>query len=92
LLLLKADLGPEITEWVAIHDSATSPDSLFHLLHIANNLCKDLGLSYPQESAGCYSPEILSSLSLSEDDIASLRDNVGAELVAEVKELLQGIS
>ena len=92
LLLLKADFGPEITEWVAVHDSASSPDSLFHLLHIANNLCKDLGLSYPQESAGRYSPEILSSLSLSEDDIASLRDNVGAELVAEVKELLRGIS
>ena len=92
LLLLKADLGPEITEWVAIHDSAASSDSLFCLVHLANNMCKDLGLSYPQENAAQYSPQVLGSLGLTAEDVASLRDAVGAELIAEVKELLHGIS
>ena len=38
------------------------------------------------------SPQVLEGLGLTEEDVASLRDAVGAELVAEVKELLHGIS
>ena len=40
LVLLKSDLGPEITEWVGSHDSPNGkPQPLHCLLHLANNLC-----------------------------------------------------
>ena len=90
LLIVKADLGPRITEWVVLHDSADVPeDSLFCLLHLANNLCKDLGLSYPQEAEGTYSPGVLERLKIGDEELASLRDSLGEELLAEVKQLMQ---
>ena len=89
LLALKADLGPEITEWVAKHDTPMRNAKPLHcLLHLANNFCKDLGLSYPQEKGGDYSPQVLRQLDLDETDLHRLRDSIGEGLVSDLKQLM----
>ena len=89
LVALKADLGPEVTDWVAKHDTPHRNAKPLHcLLLLANNLCKDLGLSYPQEKGSDYSPQILRQLDLDEMDLHRLRDSIGDALVSDVKQLL----
>ncbi len=58
------------------------------LLHLANNLCKDLGLGYPQLSEGEYRADILEKLGVNEEDLEKLRESVGEVLLTEVKALL----
>ena len=89
LVALKADLGPEVTDWIAKHDTPRrNARPLYCLLHLANNLCKDLGLSYPQEKGADYSPGVLRRLGLEEIDMHKLRDSIGEPLVSDLKQLM----
>ena len=42
-------------------------------LHVANNLCKDIGLSYLYEEAGAYDDAVLTKLNLDEAKVAACR-------------------
>ena len=43
----------------------------------------------PQEAEGNYSPAVLEQLKIGDDELASMRDSLGEELLAEVKQLMQ---
>jgi hypothetical protein len=53
---MNANMGEEIAQVVGTHHSLDeTPGDLACLLHMANNLCKDLGLGYLADEKGQYS-------------------------------------
>ena len=89
LLLLKAGMSQQITDWVKTHDLITeSPSALQCLLHIANNFSKEVGFAYPPETEVTYSPAVLEALSMSQEDIDGIRAKLEDTLVNDVKQLL----
>ena len=89
VLLLKSNMGTEIVRWVGDHDSfIESPSSLGCLLHIANNICKELGLCYPPEDDVKYNSVVLEQTGLSLEDIRGHRESVG-ESIGEIKDIVR---
>lgn len=89
LLMLKAGMSEQITDWVKTHDSiAGSPSALQCLLHIANNMTKEIGFAYPPEVEVTYNPAVLEALSMSREDIDGIRAKLEDSLVDDVKQLL----
>ena len=89
LLLVASGMGPELAIGVGRHHTVgKSPSSLVCLIHLANNLCRDLGLGYFEEEQGVYSKAVLNKLNLTREDVKSLQETLGDEIVGEVKELV----
>ena len=92
LLLLAAGMGPEVALSVGNHHTVgKSPSDLTCLLHMANmanNLCRDLGLGYFADERGVYSQSVLRKLELEKEDLQTLKDELGTEVVDEIKELV----
>ena len=89
LLLLAAGIDPDVAASVGNHHSVgRSPSDLICLLHMANNLCRDLGLGYFAEERGIYSRAVLRRLQLEKEDLEGLREDLGAEVVGEIVELV----
>lgn len=89
LLLLKAGMSQQITDWGKTHDSITeSPSALQCLLHIANNFSKEVRFAYPPETEVTYNPAVLEALSMSQADIDGIRAKLEDALVNDVKQLL----
>jgi HD-like signal output (HDOD) protein len=89
LILLKVDAGPKMVEAVgAHHTGGKSSGGLAGLIHISNNLCKDLGLGYHPEEVGVYSESVLEKLNLTEEDIEGLKEEMAESIKDEVKELV----
>lgn len=89
LLLLKAGMNEQITDWVKTHDSITeSPSTLHCLLHIANNLTKEAGFGYPREQEVEYNPAVLEVLSMSRKNVDAIRAQLEDSLIEDVKQLL----
>ena len=89
LLLTAADMGPRLAAAVGRHHTiGNAPGDLTCLIHLADNLCRDLGLGYLAEEQGVYSEEVLRLLGLTPEDVQNLKEAVGNEIVTEVKELV----
>ncbi len=89
LLLLKADAGEPLVDAVgAHHASAPEPGALVSLLHLSNNLCKDLGLGYLPEEKGAYSPAVLQKLDLDESNVKKLKDQLGENMVRQIEDVV----
>lgn len=85
LLLLQVDAGERVVQAVGNHHTGgKTPDSLSALVHLANNMCKDLGLGYSAKEKGVYSPAVLEALGLSETDVQRLQDTLGASMTQEI--------
>lgn len=65
-----------------------SPPELVCLLHMANNLCRDLGLGYFADERGVYSPSVLRKLGFQTEDLHELKEALGDKVVGEIKELV----
>ena len=90
LLLQKARMPTELIEAVGFHHSpGDSPSSLVSLIHVSNNLCKEIGLGFTENESAAYSSPALSALQLSEESIGELKDEMGESVVNEVKELVK---
>ena len=89
ILLMKAKMQRGLVETVATHHTGgKSPMALVGLIHLADNICKDLGLGYFPQVRGVYSEAILRTLKLTEKDIRQLQTSLGESLHAEIEDLV----
>ena len=89
LLVLASGMAPKLAASVGHHHTVgKSPPELVCLLHMANNLCRDLGLGYFADERGVYSPSVLRKLGFQAEDLHELKDALGDEVVGEIKELV----
>ena len=87
--MLKVDAGPKLVEAVGTHHTGgEAPGGLAGLIHVSNNLCKDLGLGYLPDEEGVYSDEVLETLELTEEDIKGLKEEMEETITNDVKELV----
>ena len=90
ILLLKSNMGPDIVNWVGNHDTIEeSPNPLSCLLHLANNICKEMGLCYPPEENVEYNLSVLQQMELSNEDVQRLKESIGESIGDEIKELVR---
>lgn len=89
LLMLKSSVGEQLVEAVGTHHTVGSkPSDLVCLLHMANELSKELGFGYLPEEKCLYATEALSKLKLDADGVVALRDKLGADLPDEIRTLV----
>lgn len=74
LFLLKSGVGPRLMEGVGRHHSTGAyPDGLICLIHLADNLAKELGLGYLEHDPRVYSAAVMHQLGIERRDIVALR-------------------
>ncbi len=75
IMLLKSGVSIELVEAVGFHHSVsdTSP-SLAHLIHLANELSKDIGLGYCPGERSKYSARSMRHLKLDVEELKNLRE------------------
>ena len=89
LLLLNSDVGTDFVTVAATHNSTgRHPSELVCLVHLADNLCKDLGLGYLAEEKGVYDASVLTTLGVTKDDIDGMGESLGDGVVGEIQELV----
>ena len=75
--LLKAKVGNQMVDAVGSHHTTGSnPDGLVCLVHVADNLCKDLGMGYLPEERGRYNAAVLKALKLEKTNLKELKDRL----------------
>ena len=90
LLLLKANAGSQLVDAVGAHHAhGEAPGDLACLLHLADNLGKDLGLGYLQQEQGKYSRAVLRKLDLTPQDLQDIKASLGGSVVAEVEDVVR---
>ena len=89
LLMINANMGEELAQAVGSHHAVgDDPAPLVCLIHMADNLCKDLGLSYLPDEISRYDPRVLKKLKLVEDNISVLRETLAEDVPDEVKSMV----
>ena len=71
-----------------VQQEGDDPTPLTCLIHMADNLCKDLGLSYLPEEVSRYDPRVMKKLKLVEDNIPVLRGALAEDIADEVKSMV----
>jgi HD-like signal output (HDOD) protein len=90
ILMLKARMEPDIVEAVSQHDTPDEePLPLTCLIHLANNLCKELGLSYLSEEKTTYSREVLRAMKLKREEVDALKEKLGESTVEEIRKQVE---
>ncbi len=88
LLLLRAGMPRDVVQAVSEHQRPPSPPSpLVSLVHLADNLCKDMGMGYVPSERGEYSDAVLRSLGLSRGDVEQLAKRLRPSVSEEVEDL-----
>ncbi len=87
-MLLNNDMGKDSVSAVAKHHEAGEEADLVRLVHVANNLSKDLGLGYFPGEDPEYDADVLKALAIDEGKLEALRDKLAAEVVDEIKAMV----
>ncbi len=89
LLMMKSNVGELLAEAVGTHHTVGStPSDLACLIHLADELSKELGFSYLQDEPRLYAAEVLRKLGLETSAVVDLRDRLGSELPDEIHQLV----
>ena len=89
LLIMNAKLGEPLAFAVGNHHRpGEHPSGLSCIIHMANNLCKDLGMGYLEGDKAVYDTGVLTHLGLSSADVAKLRAELAEDICDEVKSLV----
>jgi len=89
LLMVNADMGESLASAVGNHHSiGEGPSPLVCLIHMADNLCKDLGLGYMEEEKGLYDERVLEALGIQESDLDAVRETLAEDAVEEVRNMV----
>lgn len=88
LMLLNNDMGEDSVSAVAKHHDAAAEADLVRLVHLANNLSKDLGLGYFPGEDSDYDADVLKALAIDEGKLQDLRDQLAAEVKAMVDQCI----
>ena len=90
LLLMKSNMAEELVTAVGTHhNQGDVPSELTCLVHIANNLCKDLGLGCIEGERGQYSKDVLEKLGLEQSNINAIKRSLADDLVVEIKQMVE---
>ena len=90
LLLMRGRMAETLVKCVGgHHDPGTVPDGLMALVHVADNLCKDLGLGYAAGESGLYDSNVLRVLGLNQERIVELRQSLEGETVEEIMDIAE---
>jgi len=88
LLLLQANADTQLAEAVGSHNlPGRRPDPLVCLIHVADNLCKGLGMGYLPSETATFRATVLSTLHMTQEDMDGLRSRLAADVTAHVKDL-----
>ena len=86
ILLLKAHMSEAVVEAVGLHHvPGDEPGPLICLVHMANNLCKELGLSCLPKEKVVYDRVVLRALKLKRTEVKEVKEALGEEIVEEIK-------
>jgi len=89
LLLIRTRMDREIVKGVGSHhDPETLPRPLICLVHLADNICKDLGMGYGLQERGVYSPSVLQAVGLSQGGVEQLVERLRESMGGEIEELV----
>jgi HD-like signal output (HDOD) protein len=89
LLLVKSNVGKELADAVGAHDSVgKAPGDLVCLIHMANNVSKELNLGYLPEEEPKYNAQVLAALNLDQKRAGELKQHLGSEMAAEIAEVV----
>jgi len=89
LLMVNADMGESLAGAVGNHHSiGEGPSPLVCLIHMADNLCKDLGLGYMEEEKGVYDEQVLEALGIQASDLDAVRERLAEDAVEEVRNMV----
>jgi HD-like signal output (HDOD) protein len=90
LMLLKAHLEPKLVEEIgAQHMRAQTFGGLASLLHMADNICKDLKLGYLENEQGKFSKKVLRELGLRLEDVKQIENALGDAMAEEIEDVVQ---
>ena len=90
LMILNARMTPAMAEAVgAHHDGGRNRRPLTCLVHLADNICKDLGLGYLPDERGDYSADVLRAMRLTPSGVQSLVESLGPSLRGGIEELAE---
>ncbi|MBT4504752.1 MAG: HDOD domain-containing protein [Gemmatimonadetes bacterium] len=89
LLLERAQVEAEVVEAVATHNSTgRRPGTLVCLIHVADNLCKDLGLGYLPHERGNYNSSVLATVKLTVEDMGILKTGLEETIVEDIQDVV----
>jgi HD-like signal output (HDOD) protein len=89
ILLLRSNATKEVVETVGKHHTTgPAPTSLVCLVHVANNLCTELGLGYLPDEPARYSETVLANLRATPEEMYRLRELLGKPMVLQIKEIV----
>lgn len=90
LLLLRSKVDGDLAAAVGAHHVLEdNPRPLVWLVHLADNLSKEIGLAYLPGAPPDYSPAVLESLRLDPQTVTELAQSLSAQVTAEVEELVK---
>ncbi|MEW6755799.1 MAG: HDOD domain-containing protein [Candidatus Latescibacterota bacterium] len=90
LLLLRTGASREVVAAVAEHhDPQPLPAPLVCLVHLADNLCKDLGMGYVSGERGVYHAAVLEAVRLDEAGLDALRADLRPSVPRQVEDLVK---
>ena len=90
LLATYTNLGEELSNVLGSHHGlGDDPSDLACLIHMANNLCKDLGLGYLPGDSGNYHRQVLKKLNMGSADVEVLKNELAETAVGEIKAMVE---
>ena len=89
VLLHRSQVSKNLIKGVGAHNSlGNSPTPLICLLHLVNEVSKELGLGYLSWEKASYSPKVLRVLKLDQEAVTRLVESFGGEIVKGVDDLV----
>ncbi len=89
LLLIRTNMAQELVSAVANHsDPDPLPRPLVSLVHLGDQICKDLGLGYTHGERGDYSDSVLRALNIDHDRLNQLREDLSENMVDEIMDVV----
>jgi len=89
LLLMKSRVGKLLVDAVSMHDTpGDAPPPLVCLVHLANELSKELGKGYTPDERPSYNPQVLKALKLTTADIKRISLGLEGQVAAEINTLV----
>ena len=82
-------MGKQLVEAVGTHHTVgATPSDLVCVLHLADELSKELGFGYLEQEPRLYAAEVLGKLALKTSDVIDLRDRLSRDLPDQIRALV----
>ncbi len=90
LLLKKSDMPSNITRAVGLHHAlGERPPALTGLVHIADNMAKEMGLGLTEEEPANYNRDVLKQFGMKRETVRKVVSNLSSMVKTEVRRLLK---